>query len=131
MGFIEWSNHPAREPSHTFTLLESLFGAFDQIAASQGIYKVETSGDVYIAAAGVPEARDNHAEAMARFATDCRDAGVEVFHKLQTEMGEGTGLLSLRFGLHSGKVLAGVVRGQRARFQLYGEAVSTAAAMER
>ena len=131
VGFSEWSNHPGREPSHIFTLLEALFGAFDRIAQAQGIYKVETSGDVYIAAAGIPEPHADHAVAMARFATDCRDASVEVFHKLQTEMGEGTGLLSLRFGLHSGKVLAGVVRGQRARFQLYGEAIGIAAAMER
>jgi class 3 adenylate cyclase len=39
--------------------------------------------------------------------------------KLEVELGPGTGELSMRMGLHSGPVTAGVLRGDRARFQLY------------
>ena len=31
----------------------------------------------------------------------------------------------MRFGLHSGPVTAGVLRGERARFQLFGDTVNT------
>jgi class 3 adenylate cyclase len=54
-----------------FELLETLYGAFDAIAKKRRIFKVETVGDCYVAASGLPVARDDHAVAMARFARDC------------------------------------------------------------
>lgn len=38
--------------------------------------------------------------------------------------------LGLRVGLHSGPTVAGVLRGQRSRFQLFGDSVNTTARME-
>jgi class 3 adenylate cyclase len=43
-GFTAWSS--TREPSQVFTLLESVYGAFDQIAARRGVFKVEVCGPV-------------------------------------------------------------------------------------
>ena len=36
----------------------------------------------------------------------------------------------MRFGLHSGQVMAGVLRGEKSRFQLFGDTVNTAARIE-
>lgn len=40
-NFTAWSS--VREPGQVFTLLETLYGAFDQIAAKRGVFKVEVS----------------------------------------------------------------------------------------
>ena len=45
--------------------------------------------------------------------------------QLESSLGPDTALLGMRFGMHSGPVTAGVLRGERARFQLFGDTVNT------
>ena len=127
-GFTAWSS--VREPAHVFTLLETLYGAFDKIAKKYGIFKIETIGDSYVAVCGLPEPRKNHAIAMGRFAFECVKKMNETTQELELALGPGTADLRLRIGLHSGPTIAGVLRGEKARFQLFGDTVNTAARME-
>ena len=60
----------------------------------------------------------NHAVVMVKFAADCLDAMNSLTRELELTLGPGTGNLSLRLGLHSGAVTAGVLRGEKSRFQL-------------
>ena len=52
-GFTAWSS--VREPSQVFTLLETLYGSFDRLTKHSKVFKVETVGDSYIAATGIPK----------------------------------------------------------------------------
>lgn len=54
----------------------------------------------------------------------------EVVKKLEVTLGPDTGDLTMRFGLHTGPVTAGVLRGDKSRFQLFGDSVNTAARIE-
>ena len=117
-GFTAWSS--TREPTQVFTLLEAVYGAFDEIAARRGVFKVETIGDSYVAVTGLPDPRKDHALVMAKFARDCRQRFQEMCASLESSLGPETGELGLRIGLHSGPVTAGVLRGQKSRFQLFG-----------
>ena len=58
---------------------------------------------------------------MAKFAAECLMKINIMTKELEVELGPGTGNLTMRFGLHSGPVTAGVLKGDRARFQLFGD----------
>jgi class 3 adenylate cyclase len=127
-GFTAWSS--SREPAQVFMLLETLYHAFDDIAKKRRVFKVETVGDCYVAVSGLPDPRKDHAVVMARFAKDCMHRMHFLTKRLEVSLGPDTAELSLRIGLHSGPVTAGVLRGERSRFQLFGDTMNTASRLE-
>lgn len=127
-GFTAWSS--VREPSQVFTLLETVYSEFDNLARQHGVFKVETVGDCYVAVCGLPTPCRKHAVVMARFARDCRDSMMEMTRRLELTLGPGTANLELRIGLNSGPTVAGVLRGEKSRFQLFGDTMNTASRME-
>ena len=58
---------------------------------------------------------------MVKFARDCMYKTTEIVCSLEETLGPGTEHLRMRFGLHSGPVTAGVLRGEKSRFQLFGD----------
>jgi class 3 adenylate cyclase len=127
-GFTAWSS--VRDPSQVFSLLEAVYKAFDTIANRRRVFKVETVGDCYVAVTGLPEPRKDHAVIMARFARDIMSKMDKVTRELELTLGPGTGDLKLRIGMHSGPVTGGVLRGERSRFQLFGDTMNTTARIE-
>ena len=95
--FTAWSS--VREPSHVFTLLEAIYREFDAIAKRRNVFKVETIGDAYVAVAGLPDPRADHAVVMVKFARECRAKSTEITRMLETTLGPGTGELRYRFGV--------------------------------
>jgi hypothetical protein len=84
-GFTQWS--ASREPTQVFHLLETLYGAFDQLAKLYGVFKVETIGDTYVAVIGLPTPRKNHAVIIAKFAANCLKKMTELTQELEEVLG--------------------------------------------
>ena len=112
-------------PQQVITMLNSLFLLFDSLTDQYAVYKVETIGDAVLAVCGAPTADTHHALRMCELSLAARDA-LRAF----TPAHDSTPV-RMRFGLHSGRVVGGVVGLKKMpRFHIYGQTVSTAGAME-
>ena len=94
-GFTSWSS--SRGPTQVFQLLETLYGCFDGLAKKYGVFKVETIGDTYVAVAGLPKARKNHAIVMAYFAKECLEKMALLTRELEHVLGPVRYDLSVTF----------------------------------
>ncbi|XP_047463809.1 retinal guanylyl cyclase 1 [Mugil cephalus] len=114
------------EPIEVVDLLNDLYTCFDAIIGLHDVYKVETIGDAYMVASGVPTRNGNrHAAEMANMSLD-------ILHCIGTfKMRHMPELkVRIRIGLHSGPVVAGVVGLTMPRYCLFGDTVNTASRME-
>ena len=110
-------------PEKLVALLNELFSMFDDLAEKHGLEKIKTIGDAYMIVAGLPTPRNDHAEAIAGIALDMRQTIAE--YNAASDMS-----LQIRIGIHSGPVVAGVIGKKKFAYDLWGDAVNTAARME-
>ena len=73
-----------------------------------------------VAVTGIPEPQVRHASILVRFAKDCLEVLPVVTRRLADALGSDTMDLSMRVGIHSGSATAGVLRGDKGRFQVVG-----------
>ncbi len=106
-------------PAHLVDRLDQVFSAFDSLALRLGVEKIKTIGDAYMAAAGLPEPRHDHVEAIAAFA-------IEILKMLRDFETEGDAPLRVRIGLHTGPVVAGVIGRHKFSYDVWGDTVNTA-----
>ena len=123
-GINDFSNLVVQKtPNEIVDLLGQVFSAFDRLAQQFGLEKIKTLGEMYIAAAGVPVPRPDHAEAVAEMAFAMQEEIV----RFDAGLGRP---LQLRVGIDTGPVVAGVIGTAKLAYDLWGDTVSTAAQME-
>ena len=111
------------DPKAMLTFLSDIFSYFDKLIEKYGVAKIETVGDSYVAAAGLPTPRENHAAVVTHLALDIRD----YFERGVSLEGQP---VRCRIGINSGPIMAGVIERKKISYNVWGDTVNTASRMQ-
>jgi adenylate cyclase len=103
--------------------LNRIFSAFDDLCRRLQIEKIKTIGDAYMAAAGLPLPRPDHAEVIADFA-------LAMLVALERVNATAEVPFQMRIGIHTGPVVAGVIGSHRFLYDIWGDTVNLASRLE-
>lgn len=121
VGFTKFSARIS--PTELVVLLNEIFSTFDQLAEQHDLEKIKTIGDNYMVVGGLPTPRTDHAEAVAEMALDMQ-------HSIARFNEQHNNSLSIRIGIATGPVVAGVIGIKKFSYDLWGDTVNTASRME-
>ncbi len=110
-------------PGEVVVLLNDVFTRFDALAGSLGVEKIKTVGDAYMAVAGAPTPRPDHAEAAAELA-------LAVQREVADLRWPGGSPMQVRVGIASGPAVAGVIGRRTFAYDLWGDTVNLASRLE-
>jgi adenylate cyclase len=114
-------------PHELVNELHECFKGFDEIIGKYNIEKIKTVGDAYLAVSGLPIPNANHAEDVVKAAIEIRDF---MLKRKQAAISGSRESFEIRIGIHSGKVVAGIVGVKKFAYDIWGDTVNTAARME-
>ncbi len=104
-------------------LLNKIFSEFDYLTELYNLEKIKTIGDCYMVVGGMPERNHHHASSIAEMALGMQQV-IYSFNRLSQYQ------LSLRIGINTGSVVAGVIGIKKFIYDLWGDTVNTASRME-
>ncbi|MGK0363156.1 MAG: adenylate cyclase [Saprospiraceae bacterium] len=114
-------------PEDLVAELDTCFQAFDDILTRHNIEKIKTIGDSYMCAGGLPIENETHPIDIVKAAIEMRDF-MEEFRTKQRAADKPE--FSMRIGIHTGSVVAGVVGNKKFAYDIWGNAVNLASRME-
>ena len=121
VGFTPWAS--GRSAQEVVEVLDQIFTAFDNLCDKHGVEKIKTIGDAYMAVGGVPSTDGPTASCVVHLAFDMIIEATEITAQRGTP-------LQLRIGVHEGPAVAGVIGRKKFLYDLWGDAVNTAARVE-
>ena len=121
VGFTKLSAN--LEPFLLINELNEIFTTFDNIIEKNHCERIKTIGDAYLAVCGMPNKDDNHAENIVKSA-------IEIIHSLNHKNNHSKIKWETRIGIHTGKVVGGVVGIKKYIYDVFGDTINTTSRME-
>lgn len=120
VGFTSMSARAT--PLAVVRLLNEIFSSFDKLADKYGLEKIKTIGDAYMIVGGLPTPRPDHVSAVADMALEMQTVMVMLEQQYPG--------ISIRIGMNTGPVVAGVIGTRKFSYDLWGDTVNVASRME-
>ena len=117
-GFTQYSSNIS--PKVIVEKLNDIFSVFDDLVDKYNVEKIKTIGDNYMIASGIPHENRMHAETIIDIALEMN----KILPKVDSS-------LSIKIGISSGEVVAGVIGKRKFIYDLWGDTVNVASRMEK
>lgn len=122
--FVGFTNMTTRlDPKVLIEELSGIFTDFDEICTRHSVTRIKTIGDAYMATSGLGTVSNNHAEQLV-------STGLDFIDYLVHRNANSTHQWQCRIGIHSGKVIAGIIGKNRFAYDILGDDVNIAAKVE-
>ena len=121
VGFTRLSS--AMAPNDLIEELNVMFTRFDEIMEAHGCERIKSIGDAYLAVCGMPQPNEHHARSMV-------SAAVDILAYMVRRHTEREGGWEIRIGIHSGRLVGGIVGIKKYIYDVFGDTINTASRME-
>jgi class 3 adenylate cyclase len=112
-----------REPEDIVAILDAIFSRFDEFASKHALEKIKTIGDCYMAVSGLPLPQFDHVDRAVNMGLDI----VESMSGLRETLNIDN---DIRIGVHTGRLVAGVIGTTKYAYDVWGDTVNVASRME-
>ncbi|PLX02065.1 MAG: hypothetical protein C0594_12305 [Marinilabiliales bacterium] len=121
VGFTKMST--SLNPQELIDELNDIFTEFDNIIERNECERIKTIGDAYLMVCGMPKNNPNHAENVVK-------SSLEIIKYLKQRNIDSKIKWEIRIGIHTGKVVGGVVGIKKYIYDVFGDTINTASRME-
>lgn len=125
-GFTEFS--AKRSPEEVVNMLRDLFTEFDKLCLKNKVYKLYTIGDCYVVLGMIDGENRNSPEEEAKNIIFMAFSMIDAIKLVRKKINYNG--LDMRIGIHTGKIIGGIIGTDIVRYDIYGRDVLIANKME-
>ena len=118
-------------PKDIISFLDEFYSVLDQFCQLHGLQKIETVGKTYMAAGGIRECEIDVDKNLLRVhhSIRCFEFAVDILDLVQKMILNSGDKITVKIGIHKGKVIPAVVGDHKPQFSLIGDTVNTTSRM--